>query len=234
MKRLVLVLPLTACMSSDPAPQPAYSAYVHGTLAGDLTTAQQHHDQLAAGTEDVARKAGDQGHHVLLGTGEPDPSRVDEFLGIDEWTTLDGARATYGDPNFQASFSTLFAAPVAPELYQRRPDWHTWGDLKLPPDGAWVMIVKGHLAKDTEEENRVAHDAVAAGFQDAAEQAGDIAHVPHLGIDDPRVFFNVDVSINHEGMLGVLTNPDFQQAFGALFDAPPEVHIYRVTNWKQW
>ena len=61
-----------------------------------------------------------------------------------------------------------------------------------------------------------------------------LAHVPHVGISDPRLFFNVDVSTNHEGMLAVLSNPEFQKQFGALFDAPPEVHIYRSTDWKQW
>jgi hypothetical protein len=246
MNRMLVLSPLVfaACVASPAKPEgpqtpaaPAFTAYVHGRLAeSDLAKAQTAHDQVAAGGEAAARGNGDQGHHVLLGMGEPDPSRRDEFLAIDEWTTLDGALATYGDPSFQAGFSSLFAQPVAPELFKRRPDWHTWGDLKLPSDGSavWVMTVKGHLAKATEEENRAAHDAVAAGFQAQAEQAGDIAHVPHISIDDPRVFFNVDVSVNHDGMLAVLTNPDFQQAFGSLFDAPPEVHIYRATNWKQW
>ncbi len=221
-----------------PAPTtPAFTAFVHGRLAqADLAAARGQHDQVAGGGEAAAKAAGDTGHHVFLGTGEPNPARLDEFVGLDEWGTLEGARSLYGDPNFQAAFSTLFAEPVTPELYKRRPDWHTWGDLKPPANGQpyWVMIVKGHLAQATEDANRAAHDAVASGFQTQAEQAGDIAHVPHLGIDDPRLFFNVDVSINHEGMLAVLMDPQFGQAFGALFDAPPEVHIYRSTDWKQW
>lgn len=220
--------------AGDPPP---FTAYVHGPLAErDLAKARAAHDQLAGGSEEAAHAAGDRAHRVLLGTGEPDPARLDEFLAIDEWLTLDGARTVYGDPDFQAGFGALFAQPVAPELYRRRPDWHTWGDLAPPAGGGtyWFMIVKGHLAKATEEENRRAHDAVASSFQAAAMQAGDIAHVPHVSIDDPRVFFNVDVSTNHEGMLAVLQDPQFQQAFGALFDAPPEVHIYRSSDWKQW
>lgn len=233
-----------ACTSStkptatgpDAAPAAAaYSAYVHGRLAEtDMAKAQAAHDQVAGGGEEAARAAGDLAHRVYLGTGAPVPAVEDEFLAIDEWQTLEGANAVYGDPNFQAGFSSLFAAPVAPELYRRRPDWHTWGDLKPPSGTYWVMTVKGHLAKATEDENRAAHDAVASGFQAVAEQAGDVAHVPHVGIDDPRVFFNVDVSTSYEGLLAVLQNPDFGTAFGALFDAPPEVHLYRSTNWKQW
>lgn len=248
MKRIMTssLLFAAACTSSskpvsttpDAAPTtPAYTAYVHGRLAqADLAQAQTAHDAVAGGGEADAKAAGDDGHHVFLGIGQPAAANLDEFLAIDEWMTIEGAQGAYGDPKFQAGFSALFAEPVMPELYRRRPDWHTWGDLKPAPGGGpyWVMIVKGHLAKATEEENRVAHDAVASGFQDAAEQAGDIAHVPHVGIDDPRIFFNVDVSVNLDGMVAVLTDPEFGQAFGALFDAPPEVHIYRSTDWKQW
>jgi hypothetical protein len=233
---------LTACGDSStkpdaPSAPPAFTAYVHGTLADpDLAKSQAAHDALVGGSAANAQAAGDRAHHVLLGTGEPDPARKNEFLAIDEWLTLEGALTVYGDPGFQAAFGALFAQPVPPELFRRRPDWHTWGDLAPPPAGGtyWFMIVKGHLAKATEAENRAAHDAVASGFQDAAMKAGDIAHVPHISIDDPRVFFNVDVSTNHEGLLAVLKDPQFQQAFGALFDAPPEVHIYQATNWKQW
>ncbi len=244
MRRMLLISSILAACGGKPAPAneptapavPAFTAYVHGPLAqADLAAARDAHDQIAGGAADKAKEAGDRGHHVMLGTGEPGGGK-DEFLALDEWLTLDGPRAVYGDPGFQAGFSKLFAAPVMPELYQRRSDWHTWGDLHGPPGGGpyWVMIVKGHLAKATEAENRAAHDAVARGFQEAAMKAGDFAHVPHLSVDDPRVFFNVDASTNHDGMLAVLRDPKFQQAFGALFDAPPEVHIYRATDWKQW
>ena len=239
-RRILLASLVAACGGKQPAPPapppelPHYTAYVHGPLAKtDLAAAQADHDRFAGGAEAAANQAGDRGHHVLLGTGELGGA-PDEFLALDEWLSLDGPRAVYGDPKFQAGFSSLFAKPVAPELFVRRPDWVTWGDLKRPPGEYWVMIVKGHLAKATEAENRAAHDAVAGGFEKAAREAGDIAHVPHLAVDDPRVFFNVDVSTSHEGMLATVSNPEFQKAFGALFDAPPEVHIYRATAWKQW
>jgi hypothetical protein len=213
---------------------PEYTAYVRGELRGDLAAARTTHDQIGKGSEAAARNAGDTGHHVMLATGETGDA-VDEFLALDEWTSLETPRAFYSDPKFQAGFAQLFAKPVAPQLFKRRPDWHTWGDLRPPTAGPyWVMIVKGHLAKATEAENKAAHDAVAGGFEKAARASGDVAHVPHLAIDDPRVFFNVDVSTSHEGMLATLQNPNFQKAFGALFDAPPEVHIYRSTDWYQW
>lgn len=35
-------------------------------------------------------------------------------------------------------------------------------------------------------------------------------------------------------MLGALGSPAFQSAFGALFERPPSVRIYRSTDWHQW
>jgi hypothetical protein len=224
----------TPATQTAPASEvPTVTAYVHGELAGGAQ-ARDLHDQIAAGGEAPAAALGDRGHHVFLGTGDLG-APADEFLALDEWLTADGARSLYGDAKFQAGFSQLFTGPVVPELYQRHPDWVTWGDLAPPGDGPyWVMIVKGHLAKPTVAENRAAHDAVAGGFEQAARAAGDVAHVPHLAIDDDRVFFNVDVSTSYDGMLASLNNPEFQKAFGALFDAPPEVRIYRSTQWHQW
>src|SRR5204863_2579708 len=91
---------------------PAFSAYVHGRLAkGDLAEAQAAHDQVAAGGEAPAKANGDDGHHVFLGIGQPVQIKLDEFLAIDEWQTLEGAQAVYSDPNFAAGFSSLFAEP---------------------------------------------------------------------------------------------------------------------------
>jgi hypothetical protein len=241
MKHITIALAVAACGGTQPAPtpapappaSPAVTAYVHGELRAELASARASHESIAHGGEQAARKAGDLGHHVLLGTGEPGGG-ADELLALDEWTALDAPKAFYRDPKLSAGFAQLFTRPVAPELYHRRTDWHTWGSLTPPAGPYWVMTVKGHLAKATEAENRAAHDAVAAGFEAQARAVGDIAHIPHTGVDDPRVFFNIDVSTNHEGMLGVLRDPKFQQAFGALFDAPPEVHVYRSTDWYQW
>ncbi|HEU0032166.1 MAG TPA: hypothetical protein VFQ53_16140 [Kofleriaceae bacterium] len=231
--------PEPAPIARGPAAAPAtptITAYVRGPLAtADLATARIDHDRVAKGGQGPGAALGDTGHHVFLATGETGNAK-DEFLALDEWTNADGPRQLYANPDFQAAFKPLFAKPTAPELYRRRPDWVTWGDLQPPPGGKpyWVLIVKGHLAKATEAENKAAHDKVASTFEAIAKQSGDFAHVPHLAVDDPRIFFNVDASTNHDAMLAMMKNPDFQKAFSALFDAPPEVHLYRSTDWYQW
>jgi hypothetical protein len=240
MTRTLMILALVAgcdgvTTPNEPPATAAYTAYVRGPLAGDLTVSQGRHDDLVRGGQDEALAAGDLSHRALLDTGETGRP-LDEFLAIDQWVSVDGPATIYADPDFQAGFARLFAQPVQPELYARHPAWYGWGSIAPPADGApyWVMVVKGHLAKATEAENHAAHDAVASGFEQIARGAGDYAHVPHLGIDDPRAFFNIDISTSHEGLLAVLQNPDFGRVFGALFDAPPEVHIYRSTEWLQW
>jgi hypothetical protein len=209
-------------------------ALVRGAMRGDLDHARELHEQITRAGEAAAKQAGDIGHHVLLGTGDFGPK--DEFLAIDEWTSQDTPRAFYLDPQFRDGFAQLFAAPVAPELYARRDDWRHWGTLAPAPGGQtyWYVIVKGHLAKPSTAENRATHDAIAAAFEKRAAAAGDIAHVPHLAVDDPRTFVNVDVTTNLPAQLALMSDPEFQSGFAHLFDTPPDVRIYRSTDWNQW
>lgn len=210
-----------------------YIAIVLGTLAepGD---AQGSHDAIAGGGEEGARALGNVHHEVFLGTsllGTP----AGRFLATDRWTDLEGARALYSDPDFVAAFSTLFAEPTAPALYARS-DFHEWGSLDAADDSEprYFVVVRGHLAATTTDEARAMHDAVAAGGEDMARAAGDVAHVVFLGADDPREFLAIDVWPTTDGLEALYTNPDFAMAFATLFDEPPTVGVYESTSWHQW
>ena len=234
-----LLFALAACTDDpEPAFEPtAFTARVRGPLAGpDLAAAKARHDGIAMGAHAQATAAGDFAHHVLLGTEHAGTPR-DEFLAIDQWTSLDGANALYGDPDFQAAQGTLFTAPPNVQLFARRTDWHSWGEMgsgRTTGQPFWFAIVQGRLARDTVADNQLAHDEVAGGNEAIAAAAGDIAHLPHLAVDDPRVFFNVDIWSSEQGMLATFGNPDFQAQFQTLFESPPEVRIYRSTDWYQW
>lgn len=231
----VFALPfLFACASDDPAP--TYSVHVRGTLAqpSDLAAARTGHDAGARGAEDKARSLGDFAHHVLLGTPYAGTT-ADEFLAIDQWRgALADVQGFYADPEFQAAIGPLFSAPPSLRVYERREDWHSWGEAGGHAGPYWFVIVEGRLAQDTEGANREAHDAVAGGFEAQANTAGDVAHLPHLAIDDPRAFFNIDVWASEQGMLQTFADPAFQTQFLALFDGPPTVRVYRSTDWHQW
>jgi quinol monooxygenase YgiN len=231
----VLALPfLFACASDDPAP--SYTVHIHGPLAqsSDLAAAQAYHDNAAAVAEQSATAAGDWAHHVLLGTAYAG-TLENEFLAIDRWHgKLADVQAFYADPQFQAAVAPLYAAPPSVRIYERREDWHSWGESGDEAGPYWFVTVEGRLAKDTVEANQEAHDAVANGFEAVANAAGDIAHLPHLAVDDPRAFFNIDVWGSEQGMLQTFADPNFQSVFLALFEGPPTVHIYHSTSWYQW
>ena len=231
----VLALPLLfACASDDPAP--SYTVHVHGLLAqsSDLAAARGYHDNAARGAEELARSAGDFAHHVLLGTpyaGTP----TDEFLAIDQWRgELADVQGFYADPQFQAATAGLYSAPPSVRIYERREDWRGWGEAGGHAGPYWYVIVEGRLAQGGAEANQKAHDAVAGGFEAQAVAAGDVAHLPHLAVDDPRAFFNIDVWVSEQGLLQTFADPAFQTEFLALFESPPTVRIYRSTDWHQW
>ena len=225
---------LVACASDDPAP--GYTVQVRGSLAqsADLAAARSSHDGAAQGAEAQARAGGDFAHHVLLGTAYAGTT-ADEFLAIDQWRgELPDVQGFYADPSFQAATAPLFSAPPSLRIYERREDWHSWGAAGGHTGPYWFLIVEGRLAQDGVEANREAHDAVAAGFEAEANAAGDVAHLPHLAVDDPRAFFNIDAWSSEQGMLQTFANPDFQREFLGLFEGPPTVRIYRSTDWHQW
>jgi hypothetical protein len=231
----IFALPfVVACAAEDPAP--GYTVHVHGALAqpSDLAAAQAYHDGAAAAVEGTARSAGDFAHHVLLGTpyaGTP----ADEFLAIDRWHgALADVQAFYADPQFRSATAGLYSSPPSVQVYERREDWISWGESGGFAGPYWFVTVEGRLAQGAEDANRDAHDAVAGGFEAQASAAGDVAHLPHLGVGDPRAFFNIDVWASEQGMLQTFGDPAFQSRFLALFEGPPTVRVYRSTDWYQW
>lgn len=213
-----------------------WGALVRGPLyTDDLEMAQGTHDAVAMGGQEDAENAGDFGHDALLGTTLLGGVQ-DEFLGIDQWTNLEGALAVYGDPMFQAAFGMLFAEPPALDLFAKRDDWHGWGELESG-DGAdhWYVVVRGRLADTDLDAAQASHDALAAGGQDDAIALGDVAHVVWVGTpEDPQEFFAVDVWTDDSMIEAFYGNPDFGEAFGALFEAPPSIGVYASTDWHQW
>ncbi|MBK8256078.1 MAG: hypothetical protein IPK82_25845 [Polyangiaceae bacterium] len=218
------------------APAPQYAALVRGTLfTTDMTEAQTQHDMLASGGESAAKAAGDVAHHVFLGTALLG-TQENQFLAMDRWTSVDGMQTFYSNPDFQAAFGALFSGPPMLETFERQPEWHTWGDITSAGDvdpHFWV-VVRGHLKESDPAAAQAAHDMVAAGGEGTVTALGDVAHIVFTGLADPQEFLAVDVWTGSDNMATVYTNPDFQAAFGALFDAPPSLGVYQSTNWHQW
>lgn len=102
-----------------------------------------------------------------------------------------------------------------------------------------AAVILGELA-DSPEQTQEDHDALASAGETPAKRAGDFAHDVLLGgpLGD---------TLPGEGFLGIdrwsagsrpeafYGDPGFQEAFGALFAAPPSVAIYeRREEWTGW
>ena len=192
------------------------------------------HDAVAGGGEEAAKAAGDFGHDAMLATemfGYA-PAGID-FLGLDRWDDIQAALGFYQDPVVAEGFGALFAAPPEIAAYARS-DWHGWGDLDSGDGGDhWFVVVRGHLA-DAPDAMVDAHDQLAAGGEEPAKAAGDVAHVVFLGAEDPTQFLAIDIWTDKTQLEGFYANPDFQAGFSALFDAPPSIVVYHSTDWHQW
>ena len=102
------------------ATEPHYIVVVRGTLAGTPEEVQAQHDPIASGGEAAASALGDVAHVAYLGREDDH-----EVLFVDVWTSDDAIEAFYGNPDFQAAFSTLFAAPPDVAVFESN-DWHQW------------------------------------------------------------------------------------------------------------
>lgn len=224
--------------SAAPAPATGDAEFlfvVTGSLTGaDEEAAGAAHDQLAAGGEEASKAAGDFGHDALLATSMlgHTPAGI-EFLGLDRWNDLAAAQGFYAIPEVAEGFAAVFTQPPGIAAYARM-DWHGWGDLDSA-DGAdhWFVVVRGRLA-DEPAVVRPGHDQIAAGGEELAKGAGDVAHVVYLGADDQREFLAIDVWSDDANLEGFYANPDFQAGFAALFEGPPSLVVYRSTDWHQW
>lgn len=215
------------------AEQPDFAVLVRGSLVtDDMAAAQQLHDAVAGGGQQIAQDAGDVAHFALLGTSLLG-STENEFLALDQWTSVEGLSAFYSNPDVAAGFATLFSTPPTSEIFERRYEWHQWGGLNNGADYTWV-VVRGRLAAPDDAAAQAAHDLVAAGGEVAALGAGDVAHIVFTSVEDPAEYMSIDVWRDATNLELFYSNPDFAAAFGTLFAGPPTVGVYSSTDWVQW
>ncbi|MEZ4427807.1 MAG: hypothetical protein R3A51_09000 [Nannocystaceae bacterium] len=116
-------------------------------------------------------------------------------------------------------------------------DTGTDTDAEAEPELAVVVI--GDLAGDDLAASQVAHDMVAMGGEDQAKMAGDFGHDAMLGTTllgtTENEFLAIDRWSSDDNIDAFYGDPNFQMAFGALFEAPPapSMYIYQDT-WAHW
>lgn len=219
------------------AEEQEFAVVVRGILAGnDLPMSMMSHDQLAMGGEAAAKAAGDIGHDVLLGTTLLGTTE-NQFLAVDRWDRVDNLDAFYADPDFQAAFGALFSAPPSLEKFVLQRGWASWGDDLTAGDAFephYFVIARGRLKDVETAASQAMHDEIASAGETPAIAAGDVAHLPYLGKEDPREFLAVDIWSSADNLEAFYSDPNFQAAFASLFEGQPTIGVYVSTDWHQW
>jgi quinol monooxygenase YgiN len=97
-----------------------YTVTVRARLRQDQAAAKNYHDEVTRTTKDAAKKAGDLTHRVFL-----DPRDPKAFLGIDEWSSLEGIQAFAGSPQIKEFFGKLFDGEPEVHVWVDS-DWNAW------------------------------------------------------------------------------------------------------------
>jgi quinol monooxygenase YgiN len=240
---LAVALPLfavTACSSSSSDSQPGPAPTMHtgvlivGSLADDAT-AQSQHDALAHGGQSAASQAGDIGHEVFLGTTLLGTTK-NEFLALDRWIAGANVDGFYAQPDFAKGFAAIFSAPPFRSAYVVQSTWRTWGSLEGtdPSKPRYWVVLRGTMASSDPAKNQATHDAIAAGAQEQAQQAGDLGHTAFVGRDDPTQLLAIDTWQDTTHLEAFYGNAGFQKAFTTFLTAPPTIGVYASTDWYQW
>ena len=238
---LASILALAACgddatVKPDAGAPSTFTARIRGPLAQSVDDSKAYHDQVAAKSEAAANAAGDFAHQVGLGTTDFG-TLENEFLALDQWTDANGATQFYASPDFQAGLDPLLSVPPDVQLFERHPEWTSWGEMgsgRLSSQPYWFVTIQGRLVDPDVAANQAKHDAIAGAAEAMARAAGDLAHLPHLAIGDDRVFFNVDVWSSEQSLVATFSDPNFRAGLLSLFESPPDVRVYASTDWHQW
>lgn len=100
---------------------------------------------------------------------------------------------------------------------------------------SYIVTVHGMLKDSDENAAKKIHDATAAQAQPLGKTFGNQHHQPYLNPENPREFFDVDVwNDDLEGLKKFFGDPNFVKVMSQLFEAPPEVRIWKDKGWYRW
>ena len=97
-----------------------YTVLVRARLKNDQAAAKKYHDSVTGATKEQAKQAGDLTHKIFL-----DPRDPKAFLGIDEWSSLEGIQKFSGSPQIQEFFGNLFDGKPDVTVWVDS-DWNQW------------------------------------------------------------------------------------------------------------
>ena len=97
-----------------------YTVTIRAKLKGGPGAAKELHDRVTRATKDQAKQVGDLTHKIFL-----DPQDAKAFLGIDEWSNLEGLQKFAASPEIKKFFSDLFDGEPEVHVWVDS-DWNQW------------------------------------------------------------------------------------------------------------
>jgi len=215
------------------APKPA-AAFFRGTLARTVAASQAFSDPFFNGVKAEAMGAGDDGHDALLGTTDLGTT-LDQFVGLDTWSSDNAMDAVYSNPMVLAFGKSFYAAPPEFETFYPT-DFYQWGNTDSG-DGStphYFVMVRGRY-NETPEKIKPSHDPIAKGIQAKSKTVGEVAHIVYYGRKDPMEALIVDIWATETNIDEFYSNAEYKSSLRSLFDATgPNFGVYGSTDWVTW
>ncbi len=223
-----------AATGSDAGLQYVAVAFFRGTLAGSVAASQALSDPFFNGIKAQATGAGDDGHDMLLGTTDLGTT-LDQFVGLDTWSSEANMDMVYANPQVQAFGAQFYASPPEFKTF-RLTDFHQWGntdsaDMATPH---YFVMIRGRYST-TPDQIKATHDAFAQAAEAQYKTAGNVAHIVWSGRQDSQDALIVDVWTSNTNIDSFYGNAQLASSLSSLFDTTgPNYGVYGTTDWVTW
>ncbi len=97
----------------------------------------------------------------------------------------------------------------------------------------YIVTVRGML-KGTPEQAKVLHNEIMAKTSPISKSMGNVAHHPHLNVQNGKEFFSIDTWDNLENIQKLYSDPNLAAEFGKLFETMPNIAIWSEAGWLEY
>jgi hypothetical protein len=97
----------------------------------------------------------------------------------------------------------------------------------------YIVTVRGML-KGTPEQAKLLHNEIVAKTSSFSKSMGNIAHHPHLNVQNGKEFFSIDTWDNLENIQKLYSDPNLAAEFGKLFEGMPDIAIWSDAGWLEY
>jgi len=97
----------------------------------------------------------------------------------------------------------------------------------------YIVTVRGML-KGTPEQAKLVHNEIVAKTAALSKSMGNVAHHPHLNVQNGKEFFSIDRWDNLENIQKLYSDPNLAAEFGKLFEGMPDIAIWAESGWLEY